>query len=73
VNVRLEHIRDEIINNLTMKKVVCPIAVQNVGTFREYQNYQISTQGLLAFLKGEIMKATNLLVLVKMMWQVRLI
>jgi hypothetical protein len=49
----LEHIGDEIINNLTTKKVVCSSAVQNVGTSREHQNDLIFTQGLLKFSKGE--------------------
>jgi hypothetical protein len=38
VIIRLEHIGDETINNLTTKKVVCPNAVQNVGTSKEQQN-----------------------------------
>jgi len=56
VTFRLECIKDETINNLTMKRVVCPSAVQNVGTFGEHQNDQVSTQGLLAFLRGEYNK-----------------
>ncbi len=32
---KLERIGDETINNLTMKKVVCPSAIQYVGTIRE--------------------------------------
>jgi len=49
----LEHIRDEIINNLTTKKVVCPSVVWNVNTTKEHQNDQISTQELLVFSGGE--------------------
>jgi hypothetical protein len=36
-----------------MKKVACLNDVQGVGIFGENQNDQVSTQGLLAFLKGE--------------------
>ncbi len=43
MTAKLEHIGDEIINNLTTKRVVCPSAVQDVGTFGEHQNDQIST------------------------------
>ncbi len=50
---RLEHIGDETINNLTMKKVVCLSAVRNVGTFKKHQNYQVFTQSLPEFLGGE--------------------
>jgi len=50
---KLECIGDETINNLTMKRVVCPNAIQIVGTFGEHQNDQASTQGPLEFLKGE--------------------
>ncbi len=50
---KLEHIKDEIINSLIMKKVVCPSAIQDVGTFGEHQNAQVSMQGFLAFSKGE--------------------
>ncbi len=50
---KLEHIKDEIINSLIMKKVVCPSAVQDVGTFGEHQNDQVSMQGFLPFSKGE--------------------
>jgi hypothetical protein len=32
---RLQHIRDEIIYNLTTKRVVCPSAIWNVGTIRK--------------------------------------
>jgi hypothetical protein len=38
MTIRLEHIGNETINNITMKKVVCPSAVQNVNTFGEHKN-----------------------------------
>jgi len=50
---KLECIGNETINNLTMKRVVCPNAVQIIGTSGEHQNDQVSTQGPLKFLKGE--------------------
>ncbi len=71
--VRLEHIGDEIINNLTTKKVVCLSLVQNVGIARDHQNDQVFTQGFLAFLGVSTMKVVSLLVLMKTMWQVCLI
>jgi len=46
---RLEHIRDETINNLIMKRVVCLSAIWNVGITREDQNDQDSTQRFLTF------------------------
>jgi hypothetical protein len=53
VTTRLERIGDENINNLIKKRVVCLNEVQNVGTTGEHQNDQVSTQGLLAFSRGE--------------------
>jgi hypothetical protein len=53
MTAKLECSRDETINNLIMKKVVCPSAVHNVGTSREHQNDQVSTQKFLVFLGGE--------------------
>jgi len=53
VTIRFEHIGDETINNLIMKRVVCLSSVQNVGTNGEHQNDQVFTQRLFAFLKGE--------------------
>jgi hypothetical protein len=73
MNVRLEHIKDEVINNLTMKKVVCPILVRNVSTSREHENDQVSIEELIMFLGGEYIKSVTLLVLMKIMWQARLI
>jgi hypothetical protein len=43
VNFRLDSIGDEIINNLTMKKVVCPSVVWNVGITGEHQINHVST------------------------------
>jgi hypothetical protein len=59
VILRLECIGDETINNLTMKRVVCLNAVQNVGTSEEHQNDQVSNQGLLEFSKGECNKGNE--------------
>ncbi len=53
---RFEHIGDETINNLIMKKMVCLSLVRNVGTNGKHQNDQVFTQRLLAFLKGEYIK-----------------
>ncbi len=53
MNDTLDRIADEIINNLTTKKVVCPSVVQNVSTTRERQNDQISTPELPTFSRGE--------------------
>ncbi len=50
--LRLKHIWDEIFNNLTTKRVVCPNVVQNVGTSREHQNDQVCTRRLREFLRG---------------------
>ncbi len=70
---KLECIRDETINNLTVKRVVCPSVVWNVGIAREDQNDQVSNRGLLAFLGVSRMEVMNLLVLIKTMWQARLV
>jgi len=59
VNVRLEHIKDETINNLFMKRVVCPSAVWNVNTSREHQNDQVSTEGLPTFLGSEYNESSD--------------
>jgi hypothetical protein len=59
VTSRLEHIGDEIINNLTMKKVICPSAIQNVGIAGKHQNDQVSTQGLLMFLGVEYSESSE--------------
>ncbi len=53
MTIRLEHIGDETINNLTKKRVVCLSAIQNVGKTREHQNDQVYTQGLLVFFGDE--------------------
>jgi hypothetical protein len=53
VTTRLEHIADEMINILTMKKVVCLSAIRNVGTTKEDQNDQDFTQWLLVFYGDE--------------------
>ncbi len=53
VTTRLEHIENQTFNNLTMRRVVSPNAVQNVGTIRKYQNDQVYIQRFLAFLGGE--------------------
>jgi hypothetical protein len=55
----LEHIRDETINNLTKKKVVCPSAISNVGIIREDQNDQVSTQGFPMFSRNEYNNENN--------------
>jgi hypothetical protein len=47
--VRLEHIGDETIKNLTMKNVVSMSVVRNVSTFREHQNDQVSTERVFVF------------------------
>jgi len=49
---KMEHIRYESIDNLTMKRVVCPNVVQNVGTTRKHQNGQVSTQRFPTFWGG---------------------
>jgi hypothetical protein len=59
VTTRLEHIGDETINNFTMKRVVCPNVVWNVSTFGKHQNDQVSTQGLLVFLRGEYSESSE--------------
>jgi len=61
VILRLEHIGDETINNLTTKKVVCPHLIQNVGTFRKH-HYQVFTQSFLEFWGVSIAKVASLLV-----------
>jgi len=53
--------------------VVCPSVVWNVGIAREDQNDQVSNRGLLAFLGVSRMEVMNLLVLIKTMWQARLV
>ncbi len=58
---RLEHIRNETINNLSTKRVVCLSAVRNVGTSREQQNDNVSTQGLPEFLGGEYSEGNEFL------------
>jgi hypothetical protein len=44
--IKLEHIGDASINNLTTKMVVYLSAIQIVGTTRKHQNDQVSTQEL---------------------------
>jgi hypothetical protein len=59
-----------------MKRVVCMSVVRNVGTFGEHQNDHVVKQRFLVVSGGRgvnIVKVTNLLVLMKMMWQVHLI
>jgi hypothetical protein len=43
VTTRLKHIGDEIINNLTTKRVVCLSSIRNVGTIGKDQNDQDCT------------------------------
>ncbi len=70
---RSERIGDEIVNNLITKKVVCPNAVQNVGTFKEHQNDTFLLEGSLSFQGVSIVKVISLLMRMKTMWQVCLI
>jgi hypothetical protein len=49
MTTKLEHIRDETINNLTMKRVDYLSAVQN----GEHQNDQVFTPRFFTFLRGE--------------------
>lgn len=49
MTIRLKHIGDEIIINLTTKRVVCLSLIQNVGTTKKDQNDEDCTQGLLLF------------------------
>lgn len=53
MTTRLEHIADETINILTMKKVACLNAIWNVGTTKKDQNDQDCTQWLLVFYGDE--------------------
>jgi hypothetical protein len=58
---RLECIGNEIINNLTSRKMVYVNVVQNVGKVGEHQNDQISTQKFLAFSGGEYSESNEFL------------
>ncbi len=72
--VRLERFRIETINNLITKRVVCSSAIWNVGRIGKDQNNKVSIQGLLVFFGDEYNnKSHESLVLMKTMWQVRLI
>jgi hypothetical protein len=70
---KLECIRDETINNLTTKKVVCSSAVQNVGTIKNTKMIKFLPKGSLQFQGVSIVKAMSLLMVMKTMWQIRLI
>ncbi len=48
-------------------------AVQNVGTSKEQQNDQVSTQRLIEFLGGEYNKGNEIFSANEVMWQVGLI
>jgi hypothetical protein len=59
--IKLEHIGDASINNLTTKMVVYLSAIQIVGTTRKHQNDQVSTQEFPTLGGGEYSKSNEYL------------